>query len=124
EPHRIGRPNRVGIEARSVSEAAGPSAPVPEVNGDAVVWMAGHLEHGPPNGASGMSQLDAPADDLSVLASLERRCVAEAEPIGCGGAHQHGVVPRQLRNRLRKFLQPAVVRKSAVENRWIVLEAD
>ncbi len=122
EIHRVRRAERVGVEASALRDAAGARSPVPEVHGNRIVGMADDDESGAANRAAFVAQLDDVARNLAVLAALHRRLAADLQPRRRGGARQHGVVPRQLRDRLRQFLEPSVVGEAAVENRWIVPE--
>src|SRR5206468_10591720 len=95
---------------------------VAEMHGRAIVRMADHCEQRAVYASSMKAELDERADDLSVLPAGERGIIVRVEPLGSRRADENGVVPCQFRDRLRQFLQPAVVRKTAVENRRIGAE--
>src|ERR1043166_1812213 len=88
----------------------------------AVVRMTGDGEDWPADGASLYAQLDDVGHDLTVLAARTRRLSDGFQLVGGRWTDDDRVVPRQPRDRLRQLLQPAVVRKPAVQHRWIVLE--
>ena len=102
----------------------GAAAAVAEMDGDAVVRVAGHGEDGAADRAATIVQRHDVADDLAVLAALHRRTTADIQPFGRRRAHEDGVVPGELRDRLGQLLQPAVVRETAVEHGGIVTERD
>ena len=64
EPQRVGRAERVGVEAGAGADVAGARAAVPEVHGDAVVGMSGHREDRRPDRAALVLELDDVAVDL------------------------------------------------------------
>ena len=55
----------------------------------------------------------------SALASLSRQFVPQAEFSRRRRANKHGIVPSQARQRLGQFLQPPVIRKPPVIDRWV-----
>src|SRR4029453_11577420 len=73
-------------------------------------------EHRTANRASLVAELDDVADDLAVLAAGPRRLVLGLELLSGGGTDDDRVVPRELGDRLRQLLQPAVVGEAAVEH--------
>src|SRR4029453_11981159 len=108
-PHEIGGTNRVRVEAGAGAGLAGARAPVAEMHRHAVVGMPDDREHRTANRASLVAELDDVADDLAVLAAGPRRLVLGLELLSGGGTDDDRVVPGQLGDRLRQFLQPAVV---------------
>ena len=102
----VGRPELVGVEADLRTGVAGALAAVAEVAGDA---------------PRGVTRHDADRAVHFLAARLDRDDVArfERELFRVGRADEDGVVPRELRERLRRFLQPAVVGVAAVADRRI-----
>src|SRR5262245_9077171 len=50
--------------------------------------------------------------------------VCNAKRLGGLHAHDRGVIPRELGERIRKFLQPAIISKTAVVKGWRRQEDD
>src|SRR2546425_691067 len=119
-PQRVGRANRVGVEARAGARMASPHAAVTEMHGDAVVRVTDDREHCAANRAPLIPKLDDVADDLSVLAAGPGGFVLGFDFLGGRWAHDDRVVPRQLRDRFRQLLQPAVVREPPVKDARVV----
>src|ERR1017187_2187486 len=106
EPEARGRTDAVGVHAGAVADAAGARAPVAEVQRHDVVGLAGENPGGRREGRARRGD----GDEVLVL---------PAEPVRRREAHVRRVVPRELRERLRNLLQPAVVREAAVEDAGI-----
>ena len=114
----------LALKPAPVADVAGARAAVAEVHGDAVVGVAGDREQRAADRAAAIAQLDDVADDLSVLAALQRRRARRLERRGRRRADERGVVPGQLGERLRQLLQPAVVGEAAVEDGRVGAEDD
>src|SRR5664280_1864444 len=111
EPEAGGGPDAVCVHARAVADTANARAPVAEMQRHDVVGLAGEDPHrGRERGAR-----CGDGDEVLVL---------HAEPFRRREAQVRGVVPRELRERLRNFLEPAVVREAAVEDAGIGPEDD
>ena len=105
------RPQRERIGADALRDRFRPGAAVAERQDDEVVRHAGLHEN---------RRAERPA----VRAELDD--VRRAHPDAAGGrvAHERGVVPRHLRDRIGQLLQPSVVREAAVVDRRILDERD
>ncbi len=103
---RVGRANRVAVVAHARADAARARAPVAEVDRDGTGDVTRLNECRPGHGP-------AAHRDRHVVA------VADAELLRGRRRHQHGVVPRELRQRLGQFLQPAVVGEATVVDRRV-----
>jgi hypothetical protein len=101
----------VGVEARARSCAARFRSAVAQMHRDCVI---------------GMSRLnpDRAGHFAASYFELNHVHAGEAFALGHLGADQDGIVPSQLRHRLRQFLQPAIVRELAVVDRGIAAEID
>src|SRR5204863_9669730 len=73
ERRRVGRPDRVRIEAGAGGHPTAAGAAVPQMDGDAVVRMTDDGEQRASHRAAAIPQLDEIRDDLSVLAALKGR---------------------------------------------------
>src|SRR5437660_757864 len=69
-------------------------------------------------------QLDDICLEAAVLAAVFVAARADAELLGRRRAHERGIIPRELGDRLGEFLKPAVVGKAAVVNRRVRLKDD
>src|SRR5262249_24253637 len=69
-------------------------------------------------------QLDDVIQRLAVLAAAPRNLITQSESFSRRGADLDGVTPCEFRQRLRQFLQPAVVREAPVVNRRVGAEDD
>ena len=124
ERQRVGRADRVRVEAGAGGDVAAARAAVAEMHRHAVVGMADDGEQRAADRAAAELQLDDVGDDLAVLAALNDG-VSDALSFSRGRrADEHRVVPGQPRDRLRQLLQPAVVGEAAVEDRRVVAEGD
>jgi len=92
-------------------DTAGAGAAVSKMEGQRVRRLAGRQPHGNEKRAPPLFQFDDVAAD-------------QAKTIRRGWRDQRGVVPRQLRQRLRDLLQPGVVRKAPVVNGRVGSEDD
>src|SRR5207244_2455026 len=90
------------------------------MDGDAVVRVTDDGEDRGSNRPALIAELDDVADDLSVLAAGPRGLVLGFDLLGGRWAHDDRVVPRQLRDRFRQLLQPAVVREPPVKDARVV----
>ncbi len=108
-PERGGGPQPVRIEANAVARMPRRGASVTEVHHDAIVGCAGLNEERRAQGA-------ALVGDLDQLAAIG------VELLGGGGADEGRVIPGELGDGPRHFLQPAVVGEAAVVNRGVGAE--
>src|ERR1035437_3831112 len=111
DPEARGRAEGVGIHAGAVADAARARAAVAKMQRHDVVGLAGQ----DPDGRGERRGAYGDPDEILVL---------HAEFFRRPGAHVRGVVPGQLRQRLRNFLQPPVVREAAVEKARVGPEDD
>ncbi len=99
-----GAPQRERVEPDARADPAGVRSAVPERERDHAVRHAGQNPDGKLQRAARVIDTDhVPARDTERLGRLR--------------AHERGVVPRQLRERIGKLLQPPVVRVSTVVQR-------
>ena len=100
------RANRVAVVAHARADPARARAPVAEVHRD---------------GTGDVTRLNECRPGHRAAAHRDRHvvAVADAERLRGRRRHQHGVVPRQLRQRLGEFLQPAVVGEATVVDRRV-----
>ncbi len=110
-PERVRRAERVGVEAGLRAELARPRAAVPQGERRRVVRMARK------DPRRGLDRAPAAGEPQDVFAG-------NPEARRGRGRKEHGVVPRQLRDRLGQLLQPRVVREPPVVDRRIGAEAD
>src|SRR5690242_14396939 len=103
EPGGIRSAEGVRIETHAITDAAGAGAPVTEMHGDGIISMTGKDPDGRPHFAPCVVEFDEVLVLPAVLLSGAR-------------AHQGGVIPSELGERLGQFLQPAVVGEAAVGN--------
>src|SRR5581483_3475999 len=96
----------VGVEALPGADAAGAGATVTERDADEVVGMSGLNPYG---------AFEFPA----VQFEFDNIFRGELQTVGHLGTNEDRVVPSELRHRLGKFLQPAVVGELAVVDRGI-----
>ncbi len=118
EPRHAGRPQSEHIVSDARAGAPGAAPAVPEIHDDGIVGRAGQDPDGQPGAAALIANLE------NVLVLVARTRDRNVETLGCPRADVRDVVPRDLRQRPRQFLQPAVVRVAAVEDVRIGPEDD
>ena len=107
---------RVGVEAGAGADAAAARAAVAEMHGDAVVGMAGDREQRAAHRAAAELQLDDVGDDLPCSPPWNDGALAAFSFAAVAGLTSTALSQVSLRDRLRQFLQPAVVGEAAVED--------
>ncbi len=121
---RVRRSQRARVEAAIGADLSRARAAVTEVQRRDIVRMAGDGEHRALHGSAAIANLDDRTVNLPALAAREVGARASADACHRCRADEHRVVPREMRERLRQLLQPAVVVEAAVEDRRIGPERD
>ena len=111
EQRRGRRTDRVGVEARPAADPSRLAASVAEIDGDAVVGMAGNDQ----NGGLDLLAVQRDLDDIRLLELVFDQS---------GVADQRGVVPGEVGDRLGQLLQPADIGVAPVVERGIRAEDD
>src|SRR5581483_415916 len=119
---RAGGAHRVDVEAGLVADAAGARTAVAEQDGRRAVGVARRDPNRRADLHAGIGQFRDIDDYAAALAAGRADVRREAQALGRFWADKYGVIPRELRQRFRQFLQPAVVSETAVENRRIGTE--
>src|SRR6185295_10531887 len=108
-PERLGGAHYVGVEARAGADMAGAFTAVAEMHRRAAVGMSVDDKQRTADASAAIAKLDDLARVLPVLAAGRVRLARDAKACRGRRADEDRVVPRQLRHRLRRLLQPAVV---------------
>src|ERR1017187_9934853 len=100
-PQGGGGAQAVGIKADAGAGPAGVGAAIAEVQGDGLIHVAG-------------LNPDRSAQLAALVGELQHAAVFDAQPVRVAGAHNGGIVPRELGDGLGQFLQPAAVGEAAI----------
>ena len=101
QDRRVARPDCVSVEPDAARDRLGAFTAVTERQRDRVVGVTGKDEHGY-------------AERPLASAELEELLRRDAERGGGLGAHESGLVPRQLRQGIRQLEEPRIVGEAAV----------
>ena len=110
-PLRIRGANEIGVEAGVRADLAGARASVTEMDGSAIICLARQDPRRPEHSTAVITELDHVAVDGAMLAAGAADPSAQPQAIGGSRTDDNNVVPSQLRQRLGRFLKPAVIGK-------------
>ena len=123
-PESVGSAHRVGVETLVRSGVARFLAAVSQRKDNDAIGLAGQ----PPRGGGDFAVRKRNVDDvrinLAVLAATPGDVVRQLQLLRRLGADQRGIVPGELGDRLRQFLQPAVIGEAPVVDARIGAEEE
>ena len=110
---------RLALKPVFVPTSAGARATITEMDGNAVIRLARQDPCRAAHSTAVITELDHVAVDGAMLAAGAADPSAQSQAIGGSRTYDNDVVPSQLCQRFGRFLEPAVIGKSAVQNRRI-----
>ena len=118
-PLSIRTANKIGVEAGVRADPAGTRTTVTEMDGNAIIRLARQDPCGATDSAAAITELDHVAVDGAMLTAGVADPSTQPQSIGGSRTYDNNVIPSQLCQRFGRFLEPAVIGKSSVQNRRI-----